>query len=44
MVEILARGLGIEVSELMILVDKERRRIVKGYVVRTGPSEKETKI
>jgi len=38
-IDILARGLNIEVSELMILVDRERKRIVKGYVVKTGPSE-----
>ncbi len=34
MVEALAKGLGLEISELMILLDKERKRIVKGYVVK----------
>ncbi len=43
MIEILARGLNLEVSELMILVDRERKRIVKGYVVKTGSGEKEIK-
>ena len=42
-IEVLARGLNIEVSELMILVDQERKRIVKGYVVKTGSGEKEIK-
>ncbi len=40
-IDVIADGLNIELSELMILVDQERKRIVKGYVVKTGPSERD---
>ncbi len=34
MIEKLSHGLNLEVSELMILVDKERKRILRGFVVK----------
>jgi len=34
MIETLAHGLNMEVSEVMILVDKERKRIISGSVVK----------
>jgi ribosome-binding protein aMBF1 (putative translation factor) len=30
----LAKGLGLELSELMILVDKERKKIKEGHVIK----------